>query len=167
MPGRSAETYLLVAAAVAGLIHAAFILYWALGGRWLLRTVGEWAVDYAREAPVAAGMLLTTVAGVKCAVALVPLLASRGLLPRPRAWRGLAWLAAIVLIGYGAVNSVVGWIVLGGVVRPEGGFDRQAMTGHAYLWDPLFLVWGLLLGVGLLAGAAGDRRTRASAGAAL
>jgi Protein of unknown function (DUF3995) len=164
MPERSAETYFLVAAAVAGLIHAAFSLYWALGGRWLLRTVGEWAVDYVREAPVAAGMLLTTVAAVKCAVAIIPLLASRRPLPRPRLWRGLAWLAAIVLTGYGAVNAVVGWLVLGAAVRPVGGFDRQAMIGHAYLWDALFLVWGLLLGAGLRAGA-GDRRNGAIAAA--
>jgi hypothetical protein len=160
----SAETFFLGAAAVAGLIHAVFSLYWALGGRWLLRTLGEWAVDNAREAPVAAGLLLATVAAVKCAVAIIPLLASKGLLPRPRVWRGLAWLAAIVLTVYGAVNSVVGWLVLGGATRPEGGFDRQAMIGHAYLWDPLFLVWGLLLGAGLLAGA-GDRRNRANAAA--
>lgn len=86
-------------AAVAGLIHAAFSLYWALGGRWLLRTVGEWAVDYARDAPVAAGMLLATVAAVKCAAALVPVLVSRGRLPRLHVWRGFARLAAVGLIG--------------------------------------------------------------------
>jgi hypothetical protein len=152
---------LLAAAAVAGLIHVAFSVYWALGGRWLLRTVGEWAVDYARDAPVAAGMLLAAVAAVKCVVALVPVLVSRGRLPHHHVSRGFAWLAAVVLIGYGAVNSVVGWLVLGGAVRPADGFDRQAMIGHAYLWDPLFLVWGLLLGAGLVAGAAGDRRNRA------
>jgi len=162
MPERSAETYFLMAAAVAGLSHAAFSLYWALGGRWLLPTVGEWAVDYAREAPGAAGLLLTTVAGVKGAVAIFPVLESRRPLPRPRVWRGLAWLAAIVLTGYGALNSVVGWLVLGGALEPEGGFDRQAMIGHAFLWDPLFLVWGLLLGAGLLAGAAGDGPDRAT-----
>ena len=164
MAGRSVETYFLVAAAVAGLIHAGFSLYWALGGRWLLRTVGEWAVDSAREAPVAVGVFLTTVAAVKGAVAIIPVLASRSLLPGPRVWRGLAWLAAIVLTGYGVVNSVVGWLVLGGAVTPEGGFDRQAMIGHAYLWDPLFLVWGLLLGAGLFVGAGGRRHRARVAG---
>jgi Protein of unknown function (DUF3995) len=152
MPERSAEVRLLMGAAVAGFIHAGFSLYWALGGRWLLPTVGQWALDYARESPVTAGILLMIVAAVKGAVAIFPVLASEGKLARPRAWRGLAWLAAIVLTGYGAVNSIVAWLVLGGVLRPEGGYDRQAMIGHAYLWDPLFLVWGLLLGVGVFAG---------------
>ena len=148
---------LLTAAAVAGMIHAAFSLFWALGGRWLLPTVGQWAVDYAREAPLATGILLSFVAGVKGAVALTPLLASRRRLPHPRMWRGLAWIAALVLTGYGAVNSIVAWLVLGGGLRPDGGFDRQSMIGHAYLWDPLFLVWGLMLGTGLLVGARDSR----------
>ncbi|WP_238009478.1 DUF3995 domain-containing protein [Dactylosporangium sp. AC04546] len=162
MPKRSAEARLLMGAAAAGLVHAGFSFYWALGGRWLLPTVGQWAVAYAREAPVTAGLLLIVVAAVKCAVAILPVLASRRKLARPAVWRGLAWLAAIVLTGYGALNSVVAWLVLGGALRPEGGFERQAMIGHAYLWDPLFLVWGLLLGAGLLVGST-DRRKRARA----
>lgn len=67
-----ATTYLLTGAAFAGLIHAGFSLYWALGGRWLLPTVGKWAVTNAREAPVAAGLLLITVAAVKGTVAIAP-----------------------------------------------------------------------------------------------
>jgi hypothetical protein len=162
MPDRPADTYLLVGAAVAGLTHAGFSLYWALGGRWLLPTVGQWAVTSAREAPVAAGLLLIIIAALKCAVAIIPLMASRRPIPRPGAWRAFAWLAAIVLTGYGALNSIVAWLVLCGALRPQGGFDRQAMIGHAYLWDPLFLVWGILLGAGLLIGGS-DRRKRARA----
>jgi hypothetical protein len=162
MPDRPTEAYLLMGAAVAGLAHAGFSLYWALGGRWLLPTVGQWAVTVAREAPVAAGLLLIIIAAVKCAVVIIPLVASRRPLPRPGVWRAFAWLAAIVLTGYGALNSIAAWLVLGGALRPKGGFDRQAMIGHAYLWDPLFLVWGLLLGAGLLIGSS-DRRKRARA----
>ncbi|GGM26304.1 hypothetical protein GCM10007977_029380 [Dactylosporangium sucinum] len=147
-------------AAVAGLTHAGFSLYWALGGRWLLPTVGQWAVTAAREAPVTAGLLLIVVAALKCAVVIIPLAAGRRPLPRPGAWRAFAWLAAAVLTGYGALNSIVAWLVLGGVLRPEGGYDREAMIGHAYLWDPLFLAWGALLGAGLLTGSR-DRRKRA------
>ncbi|MEV4133786.1 DUF3995 domain-containing protein [Dactylosporangium sp. NPDC049742] len=159
MPDNPAEARLLMGAAAAGLVHAGFSLYWALGGRWLLPTVGQWAVTIAREAPVTAGLALVAVAAVKCVVVAVPLVNSRRSLPRPGAWRAFAWLAAIVLTGYGALNSIVAWLVLGGVLRTQDGFDRQAMIGHAYLWDPLFLVWGLLLGAGLLIGG-NDRRSR-------
>ncbi len=30
-------------------------------------------------------------------------------------------------------------------LEPDGGYDRRAMIGHVFLWDPLFLVWGLLV----------------------
>lgn len=59
------ETQLLGATAAAGVVHTGFSLYWALGGRWLLPTVGEWAVDAVREAPVASTLLLLAVAAVK------------------------------------------------------------------------------------------------------
>ena len=75
----------------AGLVHAGFSLYWALGGRSLLPTLGEWAVVYALAAPLSAALVLLVVTAVKGVVALAP----------------------------------------------------------AVLWDPLFLVWGLLLGAGL------------------
>lgn len=94
---------------------------WASGGRRLLPNVGRWAVDFAREPPLATGILQSFVAGVKCTVALIPLLASRGRLPPPRWWRGVAWIAVVVLTGHGAVSSIVAWLVLGGVLRPEGG----------------------------------------------
>lgn len=32
--------------------------------------------------------------------------------------------------------------VLTGLVRPDGGYDADAMKGHAYLWDPLFVIRG-------------------------
>ena len=135
--------------AVAGLVHAGFSLFWALGGRWLLDTVGAWAVDLTRDRPVAAAVGLLAVAAVKTAGALLPVLATTGRAPWPRLWRGLAWCGAIVLVVYGALNAVVSGLVLAGLVVAAGGHDRSAMIGHAFLWDPLFLLWGLLLLAGL------------------
>jgi hypothetical protein len=66
-----------------------------------------------------------------------------------RAWRRLAAVGAVGLIVYGLVNVAISWAVLGGLVTPEGGYDRDAQLGHAVLWDPLFLLWGLLLAGGL------------------
>lgn len=149
LPSASARLLLLGAACV-GLVHAAFSLYWAAGGRRLLSTVGQWAVNAADDAPLASGLVLGAVATVKLVVAVVPVLATRGTVRLPRRlWRPISWLAATVLTAYGALNSVVAWLVLSGVMEPAGGYDREAMIGHAYLWDPLFLLWGLLLGAGL------------------
>ncbi len=138
---------LLRAAAVTGMIHAAFSAYWAMDGKWLLATVGEWAVDYAIAEPRNAATLLSAVALLKVAVAVGPVLLVRS--QGSRRLRATAWACAGALTIYGAVNSVAAWLVLAGVFRPDTRVDRQAMIGHGLLWDPLFLVWGLLLGAGL------------------
>ena len=129
-------------AAGAGSLHAAASLYWALGGQWLLPTVGQWAVDAAAGSPVAAGAGLGLVALVKLLAATVPVAAAYGRAPRPRLWRAVSWAGGLLLVVYGGVNAVVSNAVLLGVIRPEGGYDAEAMRGHAHLWDPLFLLWG-------------------------
>lgn len=45
-------------------------------------------------------------------------------------------------MAYGGVNTIVALAVLTGLVRPDGGYDADAMKGHAYLWDPLFVIRG-------------------------
>ena len=35
--------------------------------------------------------------------------------------------------------------MVAGLIRPDAGYDLEAMRGHAYLWDPLFLVRGTAL----------------------
>lgn len=45
-------------------------------------------------------------------------------------------------MAYGGINTIVALSVLAGVIRPEGGYDADAMMGHAFLWDPLFFFWG-------------------------
>lgn len=140
---------LLYAAAVVGLVHAAFSLYWAVGGEWLLSTVGQWTLDLRSSRPGLAALALIVIAAVKAAGAVLPLLATLNRVRWPRLWRGLAWAGAPVLVLYGGANTLVGTLVLAGAIRPDGGYDRQAMIGHTYLWDPLFLVWGVLLLGGL------------------
>ncbi|ROR89231.1 DUF3995 domain-containing protein [Nocardioides aurantiacus] len=136
----------LLVAAVAGTVHAAVSAYWGLGGDALLETLGERIVEQFRDAR----WLLLVVAAVKLGGALVPVLLARGG-GLGRGWRSLCWLGAAVLVLWGGLNTVVGGLVLTGVVVPEDGYDRAAMIGHALLWDPLFLVWGLALALGLRA----------------
>lgn len=133
------------AACAAGAVHAAFSLYWALGGRWLLGTVGQWAVERTGQAPLAAGLALGAVAAVKLAAAVVPVALIYGRLPAPGFWRVVSWIGGLFLVAYGAVNTAVSGAVLAGVIRPAAGYDREALIGHAWLWDPLFLVWGAAL----------------------
>lgn len=81
---------------------------------------------------------------------IVPFLASQGLIPFARFWRGLSWAGAGVLVLYGGANVFVGGLALTGVVEgPSDPGNRAALMGHVLLWDPLFLLWGTLLAFGL------------------
>lgn len=147
-------------ACAAGLVHAALSLYWAVGGQELLDTVGQWAVRQSRDAPLRTGLLLGLVALAKTAGALIPVAVAYGRMPRPRLWRALSWAGAVLLVLYGGANTVVANAVLGGLIRSESGYDRAAMIGHAWLWDPLFLLWGTaLLGYLLLSRREGSGST--------
>lgn len=155
-----------VAAMVAcgtGLIHAASSLYWAVGGTWLLDTVGQWAVDLVERSPLEAGFLLGIIAIVKAVASIVPVLVDRGRMPRPRFWRALCWVGGPVLVVYGGVNVVVSVAVLTGFLTPDGGYETAATVGHAFLWDPLFFVWGCAL----VAVAVADGRPRYDYGGAV
>lgn len=141
---RTARTLVLVAAA-AGLVHAGFSAYWALGGTWLLSTIGAIAVEFANRAPLESGLMLGAVAVAKALAALIPVAVDAQRMPWPRVWRAISWVGGGGLVLYALVNIVVSGAVLLGVLVPDGGYDRDAMIGHALLWDPLFLIWGLAL----------------------
>ncbi|PPF77769.1 DUF3995 domain-containing protein [Pseudoclavibacter sp. Z016] len=142
---RNAARILVLAAAVIGVVHAAFSASWALGGTWLLSTIGAIAVEFSRREPLESGLLLGTVALVKLLAALIPVALDAQRMPWPRVWRAICWVGGPGIVLYGLVNIVASGAVLLGVLVPEGGYDRDAMIGHALLWDPLFLLWGLAL----------------------
>jgi Protein of unknown function (DUF3995) len=139
---------LFVAAAACGVMHALFSLYWGAGGRWLLDTLGERILDAFRGYE----RLLLLVGVIKLIGAILPWWLEAASWPVRRWSRGLCWAAAVILVGWGGANTIVGQLVLAGVIRPKSGYDRAGMIGHAFLWDPLFLVWGLCLAAGLVVG---------------
>ncbi len=131
--------------AVLGCIHAGFSLYWATGGTWLVWTLGSSLLETFRGKE----WLLIPVTGAKLVAALAPVLLVRRGWPAYRLTRGICWLGALVLIVWGGLNTIVGNLVLAGLIRNPSGYDLPGMIGHAYLWDPLFLAWGIALAVGL------------------
>ena len=133
-------------AAVLGTAHASASMYWALGGDALADTIGAWAVAWRTGSPVAAGLSLAAIGLVKFAAAWVPWRAARSGGPRG-GLRLVCWAGAAVLVAYGLVNTGAANLALTGILGPVA--DVVAARGHAWLWDPLFLAWGLTLGVGL------------------
>jgi Protein of unknown function (DUF3995) len=144
-------------AAGLGVLFAAVSAYWALGGSWLLDTVGGSLAKAGRRRD--AGLIAVvwlTVALKLVATALGPAVVYRWpatpwVVPAP-AWviPTLAWTAAVILTGYGAVLTFVGLLLQTGVLSIPADADQHALRWHAYLWDPWFLVWGLALTTALV-----------------
>lgn len=149
-PGRvvNGRRALWVAAGL-GVVHGAFSLLWAAGGTWLLDTVGQWAVDAVAAGDGGLRSALALVGILKLAGAVLPLVAEYRGGPMRRRVRPLGWAGAVGLVAYGGANTLISAAVLTGLVQAEGGYDTAAVLGHALLWDPLFLAWGLALGIGL------------------
>jgi hypothetical protein len=47
------------------------------------------------------------------------------------------------------VLTAIGLVIQLDLVHPSPTADHTALRWHAYLWDPWFLVWGLLLATAL------------------
>ena len=143
--GRRGRTALLVAT-VAGCVHGGFSLLWGLGSDLLIWSVGRELTDQF----TGRRWILLLVGAFKIAAAVLPLALT---LPWVHSgWRlllrAMSWLGAAVLILWGGIGLVVAHLVLAGVVASDG-YDRGGMIGHAWLWDPLFVLWGVALASGL------------------
>lgn len=142
------------AACFVGLLYAAVSVYWGLGGTWLLDTVGGSLAQAGREHDAGVIAAVWLAAMLKLIAAVLPVWAVRHAdsTRRDRTVWVLAWGAAAVLILYGLVLTAAGLLVQTGVIHASSNADHRALAWHAYLWDPWFLVWGLLIAAALLLG---------------
>jgi hypothetical protein len=146
-----------VAGLVVGLAYVAISVYWAVGGKWLLDTVGISLSQPGQAGRAAALFAVWGAAALKAIAAALPVLAvlagdswPRTASQRPRrVVRVLAWIEAAILVGYGLILTVAGLLVQAGVISASAHADHLALRWHAYLWDPWFLLWGILVTVAL------------------
>lgn len=135
---------------VLGLVHAAWSLYWALGGSWMLDTVGQWAVVSQLQTPRQTFFILLLIGLVKIAAATIPVAVEYGTMGGRAFWRVISWTGGVGLVLYGGVYAGSALAVLTGLLVPEDGYSPRVMMGHAFLWDPLFFTWGLTLVISLV-----------------
>lgn len=140
------------AALVVGLLFAAVSVYWGLGGTWLADTVGGPIAKAALAGNTGVTLAIWAAVALKLVDAVLPLLAVRRL--SSGVWNRnlwvLAWIEAAILTLYGLVLTVSGLLLQAGVIHASATADHRALAWHAYLWDPWFLIWGLLVGAALL-----------------
>jgi hypothetical protein len=142
------------AACGVGLAYAAISVYWALGGTWLLDTVGGTLEQQGRTGNPGIILAVCAAAVLKVIGAIVPpaavgVTSGQATIARRRRVRVLAWLEAAILTIYGLVLTVAGLLVQSGAIAPAASADRRALAWHAYLWDPWFLLWGVLVAAAL------------------
>jgi Protein of unknown function (DUF3995) len=162
-PTRAAARLASVAA-ILMVASAAISAYWAVGGTGLLDTVGGSIARWGREGGVDVRLALTLIVVLKLVAAWLPLAAVR---PCRSAIRRLAWLEAVILTVYGGVLTGAGLAVQAGIVDAGRDPDWKALGWHAYVWDPWFLVTGVLVLAALQVSRAGrpasrDRRAPAT-----
>lgn len=143
----AAGAVMAYAAAVIAFAYALISLYWAVGRHGLVSTVGGHAAQLADRggafpALIALAATLAKVAGGLLALALVRPWGR--IFPRGWLLAGSAGASALLVV-YGGLNVSLGALVLSGVIHPAGNVDWTALRWHVGVWDPWFLVWGILL----------------------
>jgi hypothetical protein len=134
------------AAAFWAFLFAAMSFYWALGGRLGVETIGDaitkpaLAGDPTILAVVWITGALKVVAGV-LALALVQPWGRR--IPR---WMSLlgGWGASALFLVYGAANLVQDALIVAGAIPTPVGLGAVAARWHLFLWDPWWLLGGVL-----------------------
>lgn len=148
-PRPRAAAWLFAIAAVIGLIHGSFSLYWAFGGTFLVDTIGDWVTDLQAEGPGVFEGTFLVIGVVKLAAALIPLTL---LLPRPRLRRTIrlvSWIGATLLALYALMSIVMAGLALAGATPMVEGLNERSAWWTTLLWQPLFLVWGASLDAAL------------------
>jgi hypothetical protein len=146
--------------AALALLSAGVSAYWTAGGTALLSTVGGDVEALARRGGTSALVLGagTTTAKLAAVALSLSLVWHLGRRLAPRVLACAALVGGALLTVYGSVQIVVGGLALLGVTgaRPE---EPTALRWHVLVWDPWFLLWGLLLGTAAMLCLGSSRRT--------
>ncbi len=128
-----------------GVLYAAVSAYWALGGTAGLDILGGRLAELARSPDPLALVGIWLVVALKIVAAALGVMMLR---TPPGPWRRLlligTWVAACVLVLYGGFLVAGHILVVTGFIEAVNP-DWAAIYGHLFLWDPWFLLWGLLL----------------------
>ena len=126
------------------LLFALMSFYWALGGELGVKTLGSGIQSLADDPGFVAVVWLTGVAKVVGGLFALTLVYpwARWLSPR---WKLiLAWVGGAGLALYGGVQLIIEGMVLGGAMKVSGPVDWEGLRWHVWLWDPWWLLGGVL-----------------------
>ena len=135
------------AACAWALAFAAASFYWGLGGTLGLATLGREIEQLALARDpmtVAIGGWGAGAAKVLAALVALALVQPWGRSIPFRGRRSAAWIVGVLLVVYGISNFVQHGLMAAGVVPIPQSFGAEALPWHLLLWDPWWLVGGVL-----------------------
>jgi len=137
------------AAFAVGFLYTLISLYWAVGGTQLLDTIGGRLAELARARDNTLLTFVWLTVALKLVAALLGLALTMQWGQRLPRWLLilLAWGATLVLVLYGGYLVIGQLAVQLGLINASASIDWKALHWHLFLWDPWFLLWGILLGI--------------------
>jgi Protein of unknown function (DUF3995) len=157
--GSACGVWAAYAASAWAMLFALMSFYWAAGGTFGVNTLGSGIQALAHDPGFIAIVWLTGVAKVLGGLFALSLARPLARWLRPGWKLALAWIGGAALALYGGIPLIVEGLALGGVVRVSGPVDWEGVRWHFWLWDPWWLLGGVLF---LLAAWQYQRRQRPS-----
>jgi hypothetical protein len=146
------------AAAAWAFLFAAASFYWALGGPLGVETIGPGITGpaLAGDPTILAVIWITGALKVVAGVVALALIQPRG--RRVPRWALLlfGWGAGALFLVYGAANLIQDALIVAGAIPTPAGLGAVAARWHLFLWDPWWLLGGVLFA--LAAWSYGQRR---------
>jgi hypothetical protein len=137
------------AAAAVAFAFAAVSFYWALGGTAGLSSLG----DRIEQLALSGNPMIRTLTGVTGALKVLGGLLSLALvqpwgrrLPR-RLLLLMAWIGATLLTVYGTLSIINVALIMSGALTAAEPQNPTLLLWRLLLWEPWFVVWGVLLGL--------------------
>lgn len=132
------------AACVWAFVFAAMSFYWAAGGTFAVDTLGSSIQSMEHDPGFIAIVWLTGI--LKVIGGLFALTLVRPWAPwLPHVLKLiLAWVGGIGLVLYGGIQFLLEGLVLSGMLHVTGPVDWNGMRWHFWLWDPWWLLGGIL-----------------------
>jgi hypothetical protein len=134
------------AAAVWAALFTLVSLYWAAGGTAAAQTIGDAITDpaLAREGGMVAFLWATVFLKALAVVLALALVQPWGRsLPRPLLLAA-GWVAAFIMIFWGGALWIQHGLMEAGVIEMAESMDATAIRWHLVLWDPFWLIGGVL-----------------------
>lgn len=122
---------------IAGSLHSLATFYWAFGGDLGLATVGEWTIEFKQTYGIKFLIVLLFVGILKLTATWIPIILT---FKDNKLISIISYIGGTLLIVYGSMNTISGWLKLLGVISVN---FKLSIIGQSFIWDPLFLLWGM------------------------